>query len=156
MKTIIILILFVLVFLMYRTITSQNSSEATEFESGSFPEPALSGFYKGTPPSGYFGSWRGKKFFPDSSSGSNIFYVAARGEEEKYSFHTSKSKGLLGREGDVLVLSYDISENPFWIKVFRDEIVQTASGKYLGRIYFTAIPSFPLVLGHFWLEKEEK
>ena len=97
------------------------------------------GFYKGSV--GFKTSWEGKKFNAENSSGINLF-----DGQEKYPFKTYEEK-------DVLKIDYNLPENPFWVRLILDEIVEISKDKYLGTIKLRLIPGFPVTIGHFRLEK---
>lgn len=141
---ILILSLFsLLLFINYRV---QHSLYQKVFLSGIFPSPLPEGFYKGSVQA-LNTSWKGKVFDASHSAGINLF-----GDKKVYPFKTYKGKGLQDTNLDVLKINYNIPENPFWIRLILDEIVEIEPGKYLGKVHLNLIPHLPLSLGYFKLE----
>ena len=73
---------------------------------------------------------------------------------ERQPFKTYYGNGLRDKNLNVLVLDYDIPENPFWLRYIRDEIVQVAPNQYLGKLHLRVI-GFAFTLGYFELEVNE-
>ncbi len=117
------------------------------FLSGKVPDPNPNGFYKGSL-DGPKTFWQGKKFDAASSTGINLI-----GSKEVYPFKTYVAKGLKDKNLDVLKIDYNIPENPFWIRLILDEIVQISPNNYLGKVHLKIIPGLPFTLGYFRLEK---
>jgi len=142
----IILTILPILLLFYKSWRVQHSSLQKVFLSGTFPSPLPDGFYKGFENINI--NWKGKEFDASASSGINLF-----GDKKVYPFKTYKGKGLQDKNLDVLKIDYNITKNPFWVRVILDEIVQTDKDKYLGKVHLKLIPNFPLSLGYFNLEK---
>lgn len=124
-----------------------NSSNQKLFLSGKVPNPKPNGFYRGslkrlkTP-------WQGKKFDEGTSTGINLI-----NGKEVYPFKTYVGKGLKDKNLNVLKIDYNTPENPFWVRLILDEIVQISPNKYLGKVHLKIIPGLPFTLGYFNLEK---
>ena len=138
---------------VWLTWTAEHSTNQKLFLAGTFPQPALEGFYTGTI-GGQLVSWLGKKFDADSASGINLFDDGGRMSTERQPFKTYYGNGLRDKNLNVLVLDYDIPENPFWLRYIRDEIVQVAPNQYLGKLHLRVI-GFAFTLGYFELEVNE-
>ncbi len=117
------------------------------FLAGTVPSPLPNGFYKGAVNAPKMG-WRGKTFEASSSTGFNNI-----GDQEKYPFKTYLGKGLQDKGLEVLKIDYDISKNPFYIRLIVDEIVQTAPNKYLGKVHLKLPLGLNFALGYFSLQK---
>ncbi len=131
---------------LFRTWNIQQGSNQKLFSEGKIPNPLPNGFYKGAV--SFKTSWEGKKFKAGSSSGINII-----DKEEKYPFKTYSGKGLTDKNLEVLKIDYNIPQNPFWLRLILDEIVEVDKGKYLGKVHLKLIPGLPFSLGYFRLEK---
>lgn len=150
-----LIIIFLVLIIAGFILTQKNQRHVyqKEFLSGKMPEILPDGFFKGTAPHGYYGSWRGKKIDAKTATGTNVFFTAGRGEEDKYHFKIYKDKGLEASGLTALFMDYALPENPFWARPILDEMVEIAPGKYLGKIHLRLIPGFPFTLGYFRLEK---
>ena len=131
---------------LVRTWQTQNSPNQKKILSGKIPSPKPDGLYKGLV--NFKTSWQGKKFDAKNSTGINII-----NEKQVYPFKTYIGKGLQDKNLDVFKIDYNIPQNPFWLRFILDEIVETTSGKYLGKIHINLIPYLPFSLGYFRLEK---
>lgn len=128
------------------TAKSITGDEQKTFEQGSLLGMIPDGFYRGTvdfPQK----SWLGKKFNRAENTGVNVLRI------EKYPFTTRIEKGAHDKNLDVLVLDYNLPENPWWLRRIRDEIVEVAPGQYLGKVHYCIIPGFPFTVAFFRLEK---
>lgn len=130
------------------------------------------GFYKGTPL--VLGikksNWQGKAF-ANHISGFNIFHEKGiqilsiitpfyskfskneDGTYSAYNFKTYIAKGIREEDKDVIKLDYNLKENPFFIRVIMDEIVEVAKNEYMGKIHLRVFPGFYITLGYFRLRK---
>ena len=135
----------------YRTYQMQHNALAEEFSKGSLPILDLDGFYKG---SANFptGPWLGKSINKDTQSGVNILGTIT-GQSERFHFKTSTVTGLQDKNLQVVKLDYDLPGNSFIIKPVLDEVVETAPGKYLGKVHFRLPYIPPFTLAYFRLEK---
>jgi hypothetical protein len=154
----IIVLILVAIFLiaiavgLYRTYKTQHSSNAKLFLAGSLPNPAPDGFYKGNV-RGYSGAWQGKKFDASSLTGVNIYLKPDQITEEHYPFSTYTGEGLRDKSIQVLKIDYAKANNPFWVKMILDEVVETEPGHYLGKIHLRLLPGISFAIGYFTLEK---
>ena len=152
LKLTIILLLLVVIFGIYLTWKAEHSPEQTLFLSGTLPSPSPDGLYLGVV-SVHKVSWLGKKFNSVGSTGINVFDDGKGGQVDKYSFVTSVGNGIRDKNLNVLKIDYNISSNPFWLRFVLDEIVQTATSTYLGKLQLLIIPKFPLTITYFKLQK---
>lgn len=139
----------------YLTWTTQSTIEQKQFLSGTLPDPLPDGHYIGYV-GNYSGSWRGKNFDAANARGVDLYRndLAATADEERYRFKTYIGKGLQDPTLEVLKLDYDIGENPFWMKVILQELVQVDEKNFLGKIHLRIIPNFPFSIDYFRLETE--
>ena len=96
--------------------------------------------------------WRGKKFDAKAHAGINLL----RQEDttiKKYSFKTYVSESYVDYAHQVIHIDYNIPQNPFWLRIFQDEIVLTSTDNFLGRLEVRPIPQLTFSLGYFTLEK---
>lgn len=141
----------------WRTSQIQQDARETVFLSGTLPSPAPDGFYKGSA-TRYKTSWLGKKFNATDATGVNVFDNGSGGQTEKYPFVTSVSKGLSDNI-NVLKIDYNVPQNPFWVRLVEDEMVEVknnqvgAPTRYLGKMYVRIIPGFPFSILYFDLKK---
>jgi len=136
---------------LVRTRKIQTSDNQKRFLAGVVPNPAPDGFFKGSTTE-YKGSWQGKEFDATHSWGSNVF--KENGElKKRFPFKTYVGKGLADRNLDVLKIDYNIRENPLWLRLILDEIVEVKPGKYLGKLHLRLFLFLPFSLGYFTLEK---
>jgi hypothetical protein len=147
LKLVFALIILALAFGFFRTWQVENSDTQKQFASSTAPTAALDGFYKGSVNTPIKVTWQGKKFNAASSTGINIFEGT---DAEQYPFVHGVS---VGTTHQVLNISYDLPENPFWVRPVLDELVETAPGKYLGKMTLRIIPGYPFSVGFFTLEK---
>lgn len=138
----VVIVIMIATFIWNWTVESQPANKA--FLNGKQPSPALNGPYKGT--WGNTTSWKGKEFDAAKNTGLNIIDGT-----KKYPFETSTAKSLHSDQ-QVLKLNYNVSGNPLWLRFIVDEVVQTAPGKYQGKVYFY-IPMLALTVTYFQLEK---
>lgn len=134
--------------LFYRNYAVQNSSYQKErFLTGTFPSPLPDGFYKGHIP--FLDTpWQGKIFDSSSSSGTNKI-----SGKDLFPFKTSKAQGLVDKNLTVLKIDYNLPQNPFYLRILEDDLVQNAPWLYTGKVFIKLIPNFPLSLGFFQLER---
>lgn len=138
--------LLALIYLSFLSILNQRTGNPSqqEFLKGTKPGE-LSGFYKGT--ASVKTTWKGKEFDSNSKTGINIL-----GDTKKYPFKIYTGKGLQDNV-DVLKIDYNIKENPFWVRLILDELVEIAPNKYLGKAMIRVIPGFPFTVLFFSLSK---
>jgi len=128
----------------------ENSDNGKLFASSSAPNTKLDGFYKGSVNLPVKVTWLGKKFNSASSTGINVFDDGNPQPAERYPFTTSI--GLHG-EKTALYIDYDRPENPFWIRLILDQLVEPLPGQYMGKLTVRIIPGYPYSLGFFRLQK---
>lgn len=131
---------------------NDRKPEAQEFLSGKAPGPALDGSYKGTQFSGLGKLWRGKSFNSTENTGINDFSSESDTNklEQRYPFKTSQTSGLRNRDQSVMQLNYNTANNPLWMKLIKDEVVEVSPRNYLGKIQLK-IGFAVITLGYFRL-----
>jgi ABC-type glycerol-3-phosphate transport system permease component len=133
------------------TIGSSFTKNQKIFEQGSLLGMIPDGRYRGSidfPQK----SWIGKKFDREHNSGVNIVSLFGK-ESERFPFVTRIEKGTHDGELDVLTLDYDVSGNPWWLRRVKDEVVEVAPGKYIGKVHVRFFPGYPFTVGFFNLER---
>ena len=140
------------------------------FVQGSVPD-SMDGFHPGmahvlldkqTP-------WLGKQFDQQRQIGFNVFTplgarilkfaspfyrrfsVNEEGNTRAYYFKTWVGKGRKDGHLDVFKLDYDMPENPLFIRIILDEIVEIAPQQFLGKIHVKLLPGFFVTIGYFGL-----
>lgn len=146
----IIILLSVVGFGLYRTGQMQKSDYQKEFLTGKTPSKPLDGFYRGTVRN-LKTDWQGKTFDATASTGINIF-KRKKGETKEFPFKTYIGKGLMDKDKDVFKIDYSNS-TPFWVRLILDEIVEVSPNKFLGKVNMKIIPGLPFTVGFFRLEK---
>ncbi len=146
-KFILVSIIVIFIAAFYRNYQLDRSDNEKVFIKSHAPKTSLEGFYKGSV-HGYHGLWMGKKFNSKDSTGVNVFDST---KKEDYPFVTSIGKGLRNNNLDVLKIDYDIPSNPFWLRIIRDEAVETAPGVILGKMQLNLFPQFPFTILFFEL-----
>ena len=149
---ILVVILGVLLAGWHRTYKIQHSSTQGVFQLGTAPDPLPEGSYRGSV-SGYHVAWQGKSFYSREASGTNNFKTADGSIVQKYPFRTYIASGLQDRAITVLKIDYNISKNPWWLRMVLDEIVQTEPGHYVGKIHVRLPLGISFAVGYFTLEK---
>ncbi len=144
-----LVILFFVGLLFFRSYTTQHSTSQEIFLSGTIPGELPSGQLSGSVT--FETNWKGKKFDQGSQTGINTF------EEngtlvEKYPFKTYVAKGLKDPNIDVIKIEYDIPQNPFWLRWVLDEIVEVKPGEFLGKVHLR-LGFFSFALGYFKLSQ---
>ncbi|MEZ5428107.1 MAG: hypothetical protein R2747_17680 [Pyrinomonadaceae bacterium] len=144
-----------------------------QFISGTLPEAAPDGFYRGTAHIFFDRQtpWLGKSFDPAGGFGFNIFSPAGAsilkmlapfyrlftvnegGNTDAFYFETRVEAGLKDQDVNVIKLDYDRSENPLPIRIILDEIVAVGPDAYLGKIHLKVFPGFFTTIGYFSLRK---
>jgi len=152
---------------------AEHSANQKRFETGSTPQTAPEGFYRGTAHVLFDADvpWMGKSFDSANNLGFNIFTPAGAsilkvlapfykrytvnedGNTRAYYFQTRTAPGLKDPELNVVKLDYDSPENPFSIRIILDEIVEVAPQEYLGKIHVKVFPGFYSTIGYFGLKK---
>jgi hypothetical protein len=88
--------------------------------------------------------WRGKSFTPDDQRGEGINRVFSD-RLRLFRFETFIGKSRAG-DFDALQLDYDLPENPFFIRMIKDEIREVEPGLWLGQAWLRTKKSETLVL----------
>ena len=135
--------------LIFSQITYHHSNQIL-FTNGLVPDPLPNGSYRGI--AGNAGDWLGKSFDSETSTGINDFREGDT-TVQRFAFKTYVGKGVQDSDKDVLKIDYNLPENPIYLRVLLDEIVEVSPGKYLGKLHLRLIPFIPFVLGYFELEK---
>ncbi len=150
----IILGIFLGVFIFFGmavTYGTQRGDLQVKFLQGTMPAVLPDGAHRGTVP-GYAGNWYGKEFDRVKKRGINLFgdgTTIAR----NYPFTMYAAKGIRDTELSVIRIDYNLPENPAWLRLVTDEIVQVGPDHYLGKLHFRFIPGYPFALGFFELKK---
>jgi len=113
--------------------------------------------------------WLGKHFDRQQQLGYNVFTpLGAKilkfaspfyrkfslnedGNTRAYYFKTWVGKGKKDKQLDVFKLDYDSPENPLFIRIILDEVVEIAPQQYLGKIHVKFLPGFFVTIGYFGL-----
>ncbi len=110
------------------------------------------GFYAGSV-TGFRFSWQGKTFDAEHHTGINVFQDEGGTLESRYPFVTSIGRGVHDYETDVMRIDYNVPQNPWWLRLVLDEIVEVEPGHFLGKLEVRIIPYFPFTLTYFELRK---
>ncbi len=96
-------------------------------------------------------SWQGKKFDAKKGTGINVFKNDDQ-LTEKYPFKIYQAQGLKDKM-EVLRIDYNLPQNPFWVRLVVDEIVEISPDNFLGKVN---IKLFGLIFtpGYFTLTKD--
>jgi len=127
----------------------RSSIDQRAFENGYLPSPPLSGITRITA-GGISPSWQGKEFSATSKAGMDLF--EDRGNTiRRYTFAVSEGAGLFDTQKTILRMDYGVNTNPLWLRPVLQEIVQTGSGVYLGKIHVRLLPFYPFSISYFKL-----
>lgn len=76
--------------------------------------------------------WRGKVFTADGKDKSHGINRLGIGpfEFRRYRFHARKERSAFS-DRDIVLLDHDLPENPLWVRIFHDELVEMRPGLYL-------------------------
>lgn len=143
------LVVLAIGFLSYRNYKAGHGENSTQFRHGIVPKQAPDGFYQGHV-AGYKGGWRGKRFDPTKLSGVNVFESSGR-TEDRYPFRTYVDMGLKD-PNQVIKIDYNLAENPWWLRLILDEIVEVEPNHFLGKLQLR-LPGVSFTLGYFELQK---
>ena len=165
-----IILVFVGILVVLNLIATKSSYQET-FTKGQIPTNLPDGHYQGkvhtlsdiqTP-------WLGKSFNAKSQTGFNVFTSTGHtiltyltpfyknfkpGDNQHttaYNFKTSVTKGVKDPNLEVITIDYNTPENPWLIRIIRDEIVAVGNDEYLGKIHLKIYQSYYLTLGYFAL-----
>lgn len=139
---------FFYAFFYWRT---QSDQRQQQFLKGQVPNPLPNGMYKGLTP-GVITPWQGKRFDQKHHQGINVFRENSQ-VFEKYPFSTRVGAGEVDTKLQVLKIDYNLPQNPFWLRIVLDEIVEIAPHHYLGKLIIRLGPSLNLPLGYFELRQ---
>jgi hypothetical protein len=137
-----------------RTWQVQRSPQQKIFLTGYIPRLAPKGFYKGSVPGFSDTPWQGKYFDDKTSSGINIFKIQGK-VTEKYPFRTFIGTAASNRQLKVINIDYNNSANPWWMRMFLDEVVSLKPGHFLGKLSLKIIPGHPYQITFFELKKDD-
>jgi hypothetical protein len=137
-----------------RTWQVQRSPQQKRFLTGQIPRLAPKGFYKGSVPGLSDTPWQGKYFEDRTSSGINIFQNQMK-SYRKYPFRTSIGTAAGDKQLKVFKIDYNNPANPWWVRMFLDEVVSLKSGQFLGKLSLELIPSHPYQITFFELKKDD-
>lgn len=147
---VVVIILTPLIWGIVRSYKVEHDSRQKVFENGSAPKN-LDGFYKG---SANFNtkSWIGKSFDKKTRRGMNNFKKNGK-ITKAFPFKTYTGLGIRDKNTKVLKIDYNIPENPLWLRMVLDELVEIAPNKYLGKAHLRLIPGLSFTLVYFALER---
>ena len=76
--------------------------------------------------------WRGKAFHAQGDGKAHGLNRLGIGpiEFRRYSFNARKERSAFS-DRDIVRLDHDLPTNPFWVRIFHDELVEMRSGLYL-------------------------
>jgi hypothetical protein len=137
-----LLLLCLLIALVF-SFRQERRAENKVFNSGHVPD-VLNGEYTGNSQSK--SDWLGKRFDHERQTGINRFPGG-----DRYPFTTSTGQSIKGNK-QVLKLNYNVSGNPWWLRLIVDEVVETAPGKYQGKV-FVRLGPLVFTLTYFQLSK---
>ena len=130
----------------------QHSTDEARFIKGINPQPSPAGLYAGLVPGLQKPSWQGKRFDAQTASGVNIFIDNGR-QTMKFPFRTSSGAGSLNPNLRVLRIDYNNPHNPWWLRLFLDEVVAIEPGQLLGKLSIRLIPGHPYAILFFELRQ---
>jgi hypothetical protein len=132
---------------------TQHAPQQEEFLTGKIPQPLPNGLYKGTV-NGKETTWQGKKFNTTTSTGINIFKIS-NNNQELYPFKTYTGPGVADHSLKTMKIDYNVNNNPLWLRLIVDEVVEVSPGHFLGKLNVRLLPNFAVPLGFFELTKTE-
>jgi hypothetical protein len=126
-----------------------------EFALGLVPDPPLNGPHLGTIPGveGLTSMWRGKRFDASTSTGINQLCLG-QSVSERFPFRTYVANGWDDADQRVLRIDYNIQANPFWLRAYADEVVETQPGHYLAKAYLRLFPGHSTAILFFELRAD--
>ena len=130
----------------------QHSAEQARFIKGTYPQPAPNGVYAGSVPGLESLSWKGKQFDAATASGINIFVQQGQ-QTTKYPFKTSRGGSSVDPKQQVLSIDYNDDSNPWWVRLYLDEVVAIEPGHLLGKLIIRLIPGRPYAILFFELRQ---
>jgi hypothetical protein len=124
----------------------KSSVDERAFLKGTVPDKPPVGRYL-ISAGGIFPSWRGKEFSTQPGIGMDL--VENSGSFDRVNtFNVSMGPGLKDQIS-VIRMDYNRSGNPLWLRPVLQEMLQTSSGVYLGKIHVRLIPFLPFSIGYF-------
>lgn len=155
MKTLLIALCIVFfpiaVLVVGRHVMLQNSDQQQLFLTGTVPSVLPEGEYHGELP--IQAQWQGQRFDSRTGTGINLFRDGINPIRESYPFVMDVGPSAVDSDFQVIKIDYDVPENPWWMRLLIDEMVETQPEVYLGKVYVQLIPGVPLLVGFFELEK---
>lgn len=148
---ILVIALIIVILGVQRTWKTEHSENEKRFLAGKVPSPLPSGIYKGSV-TGIDVPWKGKSFNKEKQTGINVLEDNGK-KIEKFPFKTYIGKGIMDKNLDVFKIDYNISQNPFWLRIILDEIVEVKKNTYLGKVHIVLPLGIIFSLGYFNLEK---
>jgi hypothetical protein len=142
----------------YLTHRTAHDPRQAIFAGGSIPDPLPNGAYRGALP-GYeqlAPEWYGKRFDAAACTGSNLVRGADDHITETAPYLTYQDRSHQAPGHPVLRVDYNVPENPFWLRVCSDELVQLEPGHLLGKAYIRLIPGLPFAMLFFDLHAEDE
>lgn len=126
---------------------SPNQHLFRQGHAGALPD----GFYRGS--AGFpTANWVGKKFDYQTQRGINVFHKVG-GAKEGFPFDFTIGPGLQDPDLTVIKLDYDVEDNPPWVRLILDEMVEIEQNTYLGKVHYRLLPNLPFTLATFRLKK---
>ena len=142
--------------ILYFTRRTASDSRQAVFAAGGIPDPLPHGLYRGSVP-GYEGlaaAWYGKRFEAAACAGVNLLRANDQ-LRETAPFRTYQDRSLHDSGREVLRVDYNLTENPFWLRICADELVQLEPGHLLGKAFVRLIPGHPFAMLFFELQAED-
>ena len=136
-----------------RTLQVQRDPQQKRFLAGRLPSPPPKGFYAGSVPGLKDSPWQGKRFDPAEASGINIFLQQGK-VTAQYPFRTSTGAGARDPQVQVLRINYNNPANPWWVRLFLDEVVAVKPGHLLGKLSLELLPGHPYQITFFELRQD--
>lgn len=153
MKTILIalcIVIFLVTLVMgSRHWMTQHSDQQTIFLTGTVPDELPDGLYNGEV--SIQTQWQGKRFDGKTGTGVNLFRDGINAVKEDYNFVMDVGPSGIDQDFQVIKIDYDLPENPWWLRLVVDEIVEVEPGLYLGKIHVKVLPGVRVAVGFFEL-----
>ena len=140
-------------FAEFKTWQLQHAPQQAIFLAGVIPSQRPEGFYAGSVPGLQGSPWQGKRFDAPHSAGVNIFQSKGKATAQ-YPFRTSVAPGELDPQRQVFRIDYNNPQNPWWVRLFLDEVVEVKPNLWLGKLSLQIIPDHPFGLLFFELKKD--
>jgi len=112
------------------------------------------GDYTGETTAWFAGAWEGKRFSQEQDTGVNIYKNPLSPYEDlRYPFTIREGTSLENQDKKVIVLDYNVPENPYWIRFLREEMVELEDGTYVGKTLYVIVQQYPIAISFFTLRK---